>query len=188
MSEPADFAVYRLAQAARRAASRVVLSGEGGDELFAGYPKYTVATDDGGCQPGTRFSPRVGRGTCRPTTPRLRSRVHGSRLRVLVDPDPSDQFRTWFAPFSSRSARPSCGRSVPGPSVSDSGRRSDAIREMLLADLRNWLPDNLLERGDRMSMAASLELRPPLLDHRLAELAFRLASNVKVRSGTTKWV
>ena len=39
-----------------------------------------------------------------------------------------------------------------------------------------WLPDNLLERGDRMSMAASLELRPPFLDHRLVELAFRLPS------------
>ena len=46
---------------------------------------------------------------------------------------------------------------------------------MLFADLWSWLPDNLLERGDRMSMAASLELRPPLLDHRLVELAFRSA-------------
>jgi asparagine synthase (glutamine-hydrolysing) len=59
---------------------------------------------------------------------------------------------------------------------------------MLRHDVRHWLPDNLLERGDRMSMAASLELRPPLLDHRLVELAFRLPSSVKVRAGTTKWV
>ena len=59
---------------------------------------------------------------------------------------------------------------------------------MLRHDLRAWLPDNLLERGDRMSMAASLELRPPLLDHRLVELAFRLPSSVKVRDGVTKWV
>ncbi len=64
----------------------------------------------------------------------------------------------------------------------------DPVDRMLRHDLRHWLPDNLLERGDRMSMAASLELRPPLLDHRLVELAFRLPSSVKVRGGTTKWV
>ena len=59
---------------------------------------------------------------------------------------------------------------------------------MLAADCASWLPDNLLERGDRMSMAASVELRPPFLDHRLVELAFRLPSEVKIRDNTTKWV
>ena len=59
---------------------------------------------------------------------------------------------------------------------------------MLLRDLRGWLPDNLLERGDRMSMAASLELRPPFLDRDLVDLAFRLDSSSKVHRGTTKWV
>jgi asparagine synthase (glutamine-hydrolysing) len=59
---------------------------------------------------------------------------------------------------------------------------------MLYADTHGWLSDNLLERGDRMSMAASLELRPPFLDVRLIELAFRLPSSVKLRRGTTKWV
>lgn len=67
-------------------------------------------------------------------------------------------------------------------------RGGDLLRRMLVADLGSWLPDNLLERGDRMSMAASLELRPPFLDHRLVELAFTLPSSVKVRRGTTKWV
>ena len=60
-----------------------------------------------------------------------------------------------------------------------SGRRhrlggGDAVRRMLFADCHAWLADNLLERGDRMSMAASLELRPPFLDHQLVELAFSL--------------
>jgi asparagine synthase (glutamine-hydrolysing) len=59
---------------------------------------------------------------------------------------------------------------------------------MLYADAHTWLADNLLERGDRMSMAASVELRPPFLDHRLVELAFALPSKVKVRGWTTKWV
>jgi asparagine synthase (glutamine-hydrolysing) len=59
---------------------------------------------------------------------------------------------------------------------------------MARMDLASWLPDNLLERGDRMSMAASLELRPPFLDRRLVETAFRLPSRVKVRGGETKWI
>jgi asparagine synthase (glutamine-hydrolysing) len=59
---------------------------------------------------------------------------------------------------------------------------------MLFADCHAWLADNLLERGDRMSMAASLELRPPFLDHHLVELAFSLPSDVKLRNGVTKWV
>jgi asparagine synthase (glutamine-hydrolysing) len=66
--------------------------------------------------------------------------------------------------------------------------RGDSLRRMLYADTHTWLADNLLERGDRMSMAASLELRPPFLDHRLVELAFSLPSSVKVRRRQTKWI
>ena len=65
---------------------------------------------------------------------------------------------------------------------------ADPLDRKLRDDLRHWLPDTLLERADRMSMAASLELAVPLLDDRLAEVAFRLPSSVKVRAATTKWV
>src|SRR3954447_17004156 len=58
---------------------------------------------------------------------------------------------------------------------------------MLAADVSTWLPDNLLERGDRMSMAASLELRPPFLDVDVVELAFSLPPALKVRNGQGKW-
>jgi asparagine synthase (glutamine-hydrolysing) len=59
---------------------------------------------------------------------------------------------------------------------------------MLAADCGAWLADNLLERGDRMTMAASVELRPPFLDHRLVELGFSLPDAMKVRDGRGKWV
>lgn len=187
MSEPADFAVFRLAQAAREQVT-VVLSGEGGDELFAGYPKYRVAQAMAAASrlPGG-FRSGVGTAVDRLLPARLnRARIG---LRVWATPGIDDQYRTWFAPFSARE-RQALLRGVPtrATSVAASRGSRDAIRSMLLADLQSWLPDNLLERGDRMSMAASLELRPPLLDHRLAELAFRLPSDVKVRSGQTKWV
>ncbi len=187
MSEPADFAVYRLAQAAREQVS-VVLSGEGGDELFGGYPKYRVARAMAVASVlpgGARRA--IGDAVDRHLPARLAKARIG--LRVWATPDRDEQFRTWFAPFSARE-RSELLTGVPTRSsqVGRSGRGDDPVRAMLMADLGNWLPDNLLERGDRMSMAASLELRPPLLDHRLAELAFRLPSSMKVRAGQTKWV
>jgi len=97
--------------------------------------------------------------------------------------------RGWFAPLAASERTALIGRppahSALNPYLDG---RGDALTRMLYADVHTWLADNLLERGDRMSMAASPELRPPFLDHRLVELAFTLPSNVKVRGGTTKWV
>ena len=67
-------------------------------------------------------------------------------------------------------------------------RGDDPLERMLAFDCEGWLPDNLLERGDRMAMAASVEVRPPFLDHELVTLAFSLPSAMKVRHGQTKWV
>jgi len=64
----------------------------------------------------------------------------------------------------------------------------DHLRRMLYVDCHTWLADNLLERGDRMSMAASIENRPPFLDHELVELAFRIDSSMKVRGNSGKWI
>jgi asparagine synthase (glutamine-hydrolysing) len=74
------------------------------------------------------------------------------------------------------------------PDVSPLGRNDDIVRRMLRADCGTWLAENLLERGDRMTMSSSVELRPPFLDNDLVELAFSLPSEVKVRRGNTKWV
>ncbi|MCO5952331.1 asparagine synthase (glutamine-hydrolyzing) [Microbacterium yannicii] len=187
MSQPADFAVYRLAQAAREHVT-VVLSGEGGDELFAGYPKYEAAN---AMALASIIPGGLRRGLAGAVDGVLPSKLSRARigLRVWGAGDRDAQFRTWFAPFTERERSQLLnGVATRSTSLADASDGKDPIRAMLLADLRNWLPDNLLERGDRMSMATSLELRPPLLDHRLVELAFRLPSDVKVRSGQTKWV
>lgn len=194
VSQPADIAVFRLAQAAREQV-RVVLSGEGGDELFAGYPKHRAArlTDLLARAPGGVRAALVGA-----IEPHLGGRWARPRiaLRVLGEPTSQDRNLAWFAPFTGAERRRLL-RDLPrrpdrrgpiGRGWHDlDGHGVDPVRSMLVDDLGSWLPDNLLERGDRMSMAASLELRPPLLDHRLVELAFRLPSEFKVREGTTKW-
>jgi asparagine synthetase B (glutamine-hydrolysing) len=66
--------------------------------------------------------------------------------------------------------------------------QGDHLRRMLYVDCHTWLADNLLERGDRMSMAASIENRPPFLDHELVELAFRIDSSMKVKGKSGKWI
>ncbi|SDS07612.1 asparagine synthase (glutamine-hydrolysing) [Microterricola viridarii] len=184
MSEPADIAVFRLAEAARQHV-RVVLSGEGGDELFAGYPKYRAAAV---MSAAARLPAGVRAGAAGLVERRLPERYARQRiaLRVWGARTPSEQYRTWFAPFTA-SERRALLAGLPGRPLGGEGVGRDPIREMLVHDLGSWLPDNLLERGDRMSMAASLELRPPLLDHRLVELAFRIPSSYKVRDGNTKW-
>ena len=191
ISEPADIAVYRLAQTAGQSV-RVVLSGEGGDELFAGYSKYRAAR---AVSAVAVLPARLRARGVSALEHRLPASLGRARiaLRAAGADTSAEQYRTWFAPFTQQERRTLLG-SLPTRALSlgnnGSGRamNHDVIREMLLADLDGWLPDNLLERGDRMSMAASLELRPPLLDHRLVDLAFRLPSSVKVRGGTTKWV
>ncbi len=163
LSDPADIATFALARRAREHVG-VVLSGEGGDELFGGYSRYRLARLT---ERSTALPARMRSGLAGPLERRLDARhaaFTASERQCLLG----------TAPPSERRARPTRG--------------ADAVDRMLRHDLHSWLPDDLLERDDRMSMAASLPVRPALLDHRLAELAFRLPTSVKVRSGSTKWV
>ena len=184
LSEPADIAVFQLASMARQHV-KVVLSGEGSDELFAGYPKYRAAATANrlGALPNVVRQPAA----------RLIERglpVGQSKLRTAVrslsGSTRAERHRSWFAPFTEQERAQLLGR--PPRRAADPAEGLHVIDEMLRADLTAWLADNLLERGDRMSMAASLELRPPFLDPRLVELAFSLPPSVKVRDGVTKWV
>ena len=186
LSEPADIAVFRLAEAARTTV-RVILSGEGGDELFAGYPKYRAAR---AMQLASHLPADLRSSLAERLDTRLPARLARARiaLRVAAMRSAEDRYRTWFAPFTA-AERARLLTGVPSRrSAAPDTQDADVIRAMLLTDLWSWLPDNLLERGDRMSMAASLELRPPLLDHRLVELAFRMPSAFKLRHGSTKWL
>jgi asparagine synthase (glutamine-hydrolysing) len=185
LSEPADVAVFRLAELARRHV-KVVLSGEGSDELFAGYPKYRMhrLIDWSGLMPS--WARRCGVALAEPLAaghPRARIAV-----RALGAPDGEERLRAWFAPFTDdERARLGADVSHGQPDVM-AHAPSGLFERMLFFDTHSWLADNLLERGDRMSMAASLELRPPFLDHRLVELASTLPASAKLRHGTGKWV
>jgi asparagine synthase (glutamine-hydrolysing) len=183
LSEPADIAVHRLAAAAADHV-KVVLSGEGSDELFAGYPKHRWA----GVAAQVTSVPDVLRRPVASGLDRwLPRRLHRLRIaaRALGAAGHGDPGLAWFAPFTAEERRRLLGRTT---AIDSAAEGADALKRMLAADLMGWLPDNLLERGDRMTMAASIELRPPFLDADLVELALRLPSSVLLQGGTTKWL
>lgn len=186
MSEASDFAVYRLAEMAR-AHVKVVLSGEGSDELFAGYPKHRFAglTSAAGLVPyRLRRTTLSALEQCLP--PRLaRPRV---AVRALMERSEAQRMEAWFAPFLSREREALLGDFDDHDRYHASPRMTYPLSRMLAGDLTGWLPANLLERGDRMSMAASVEMRPPFLDTEVVDYAFSLPARMKVRSGTGKWV
>jgi asparagine synthase (glutamine-hydrolysing) len=187
ISEPADIAVFRLAEVARRSVT-VVLSGEGSDELFGGYPKHRFAkvTSLAGLVPASVRSAVLAAIERRLPPEAARLRI---ALRALAEPDETSRFRSWFSPFMTAERKALLMGSSRHPEASWLQEPDgDALRRMLMIDVQSWLPDNLLERGDRMSMAASLELRPPFLDRKMMELAFSLPSSLKVYKGTTKWL
>lgn len=187
VSEPADVAVARLAREASQHV-KVVLSGEGSDELFAGYPKYRYA----------RFvdlTSRLPAGLRRSVLGNLAENLpaSGRRLRTLLRvaslPTEAERTAAWFAPFPPFQREQLLPGGIPVlPEESRLGPGDDIVRRMLRADCGTWLAENLLERGDRMTMSSSVELRPPFLDNDLVELAFSLPSDIKVRRGNTKWV
>ena len=184
ISEPADIAVAQLAATARQHV-KVVLSGEGSDELFAGYPKHRFAG----------WSERVGLvpdGVRRPPLHALERMLPAGQRRLRTAAralgGPRGQVGDeWFAPFTAAERSRLLGPAGRPPAAAPAGH--SPLDRMLRRDCTGgWLADNLLERGDRMTMAASLELRPPFLDHRLVELAFHLPDRVKLRGRTGKWV
>jgi len=74
------------------------------------------------------------------------------------------------------------------PLVTDSAQDSGHINQFLYLDQHNYLVDDILNKCDRMSMAHSLEVRPPFLDHRIVEFAARLPETMKIRGGTLKFI
>jgi len=172
---------------------KMVLSGEGGDELFGGYARHV----------GQRAAPLV---DLLPAAMRAglfglaARRTSRRRLRNVFDAlsqrDPVDRIASWFPLLGEDLRRQVVSArlaAIDGPGPRDvfaaalaGAGTGDPLARMLYCDTRFWLPDLLLARADRMSMAASLELRVPLLDHHVVEFAASVPSSLKVRGLTRK--
>jgi asparagine synthase (glutamine-hydrolysing) len=203
LADPAALPTYLLSRFARQHI-KVALSGEGSDELFGGYPTY----------PGARLAeyylklPRfLRKGLIEPfesLLPVSSSAVPlGLFLRRFLahaERDPSERHQIWvamFAPgeleqlFSPAWKGPRPASSVifePLRRVLEGAEFDETVAGMLYLDFRLYLEDNLLVKIDRASMACSLELRTPFLDHRLVEFAAALPASMKVPRFQMKYI
>ncbi|MGH9378416.1 MAG: asparagine synthase (glutamine-hydrolyzing) [Terriglobia bacterium] len=181
VAEPTDVALYRLAQLAARSV-KVALAGEGGDEVFAGYSKYAADRWSGMI---SRIPRAITRGIVQALPYRLRRGQLA--LEALSVRGEAERLATWFGSFSGHEREALFSREFleqvdPGRPAkvfaSYFNKNRTPLKRMLYADLKIWLPDNLLLRGDQMTMAASLEERVPFLDHNLVELAAKIPDSM----------
>ena len=191
VAEPTDVALYRMSLKAAETV-KVVLAGEGSDELFAGYPKYAADRLAG----LVSAFPQEVTSTIVRWLPYRQRRVKLA-LEALAIPDEAERSATWFASFS-RQEREALFSSDFLAQVDlahpahvfaqylEQVRDRPPLKRMLYADLKIWLPDNLLLRGDQMTMAASIEERVPFLDHKLVELAARIPVRLLTQGFRTK--
>ncbi len=188
VSEPSDLGVYLISKMARQHV-KVILSGEGGDELFAGYPKYVV---DWLARYYHILPPAVRNSVIAPLLNQLpySMRKLKTAARVLSEPAPQ-RWLSWFGIFHDPLKEALLTNESKAQIDTDASRifrqwlnqhpQRDDLSAMLYLDTKIWLPDNLLMKGDKMTMAASLEARIPLLDDQLIEYAASIPSNVKVQ-------
>ncbi len=188
--------VWFLSRMSRRHVT-VALSGEGADELFGGYLTHQA---DRLVRPFRRMVPaglrRLMRGAMDRYLPvsdekisleyKLKRWLEGS----LLDPDEAHFF--WngtFSPEQLAQIRPGTNGNGLRRLVDELKMApNDVLQRYLTVDQNYYLPDDILYKTDRMSMAHSLEVRPPFLDHRIVEFAALLPQRLKIRGGTQKVV
>lgn len=191
VSEPSDIPIYLLSKEAGKTV-KMVLTGEGSDEILGGYPKHVFER----YRKYYQLIPRaLRRMLIEPAINALPYRYRRAKtaINTLGICNDEDRQPRWFGAIGyeeterllSLGALPTNVRSkIPF----DVEARNSALRRVLYFDQSSWLPDNLLERGDRMTMAASIEARMPFMDHELAEYVSRLPDNYRVRGRVTKWL
>ncbi|MFL6215164.1 MAG: asparagine synthase (glutamine-hydrolyzing) [Blastocatellia bacterium] len=172
----------------------VVLSGDGGDELFAGYERYLV---DRQRQKFERVPGFFRRNLMLPAARRLPSHVYGKNYLRNVSLDPGARYIDSISCFDeekkqhllSNDFRRSLARynstdkfiklfAAPGS--------HERLDHLLYLDSKTYLPGDILTKVDRMSMAHSIEAREPLLDYKLIEFAQRVPASLKLRGSETK--
>lgn len=198
--------VYRLAQEAARH-TKVLLTGDGGDELFAGYLHRHAQVDELwdriDRQPFSRF--RGARAGAAAERVRWRTPSMGELLRLRWRSLVVSRQRARDRSFNARRAlfNQAEKQALYTPGWRDLTRGAetltwlgttlpppdgDRLTRWQVHDVRTSLHDEMLTKVDRATMASGVEARPPLLDHRLVEMAVNLPAGLKLRDGAGKWI
>jgi len=187
VADPPAIPLYCLSELASQKVT-VALSGEGADEIFGGYPTYSrmLLFDHLNRLPLTGAA---GRAFAR-WAPAGKLRKNGAMLGQPLE----SRYRTALI-FSVEEI----GRLRPGELMNDDPygaldrvhsrcKHLDSLGRMSYIDLNTWMPSDLFLKADRLSMAYSLELRVPFLDHKLVEFAATLPVSLKIRRAVNKYL
>ncbi len=194
IAEPSDIPIYLLSCEAAKSV-KMVLTGEGSDEVLGGYPKHAYERFASSYQ----VLPRIMRNSWMPAfMQRLPYRFRRVKTAVanLGCEDWVERMPRWFGALNEEELRellqPSLHPYLHHHSVDayhfQCQRDNTSLRNILYFDQTSWLPDNLLERGDRMTMAASIESRMPFMDHQLIAYVSALPDHFRIRGLQGKWL
>ena len=192
--ESAAVALYQLSKLAKEHVT-VILSGEGGDEILAGYPLHQITPKVNKLHNFARFVPGFAKTplgkllannekklkyfdwVTTPVSERYQSisqdvtlgvkkKMYANEKMLESHQVTSDYYQELFAKMT----------------------QGTQLRKMTYSDIKSWLPDDLLVKADKMTMAASLELRVPMLDHKLMEYATALPDNYRLKDNQGKYM
>ena len=201
-ADSSQIPTHLVAQLARDHVT-VALSGDGGDELFAGYNRHVWAPR---VMTAMDRVPSLVRSTAARAVSAVDTKLWERAFDLLPGPElvrlPAEKLQKLAAVLPARTSgelyqtlrthwrEPQA--LVVGGSAGvrrfDELQDADFAQNMMFWDLTTYLPDDILTKVDRATMAVSLEARVPILDHRVVELAWSFPQDVKLRDGTAKWV
>jgi asparagine synthase (glutamine-hydrolysing) len=208
-SDPSQIPTILVSQLARKHVT-VCLTGDGGDEIFGGYNRHTWGDTVGNALHSLPRSLRkIGAAgmkslppdrwdslfrTCQPAIPaRWRLRMPGYKLHkvaaILESRDNAALYDRLSSHWLDSQEILQAFFEPRAPSFVDRPRRlRGTAEEMMYLDTIGYLPDDIMVKLDRATMAVGLEGRVPLLDHRVAEFAWRLPLNMRIRRRQGKWI
>jgi asparagine synthase (glutamine-hydrolysing) len=203
IADAAAIPTFLISQVARQHVT-VVLTGEGGDELFAGYARYygdaLFAKVD--ALPELARKPLAAAGALLPEMSEQRVVRYARRALRAAGQSRPERYQAWVTTFQpaerqalySPAWRASLNNTQfahPGAAVLHSSSANGAqtpLGALLHFDVLGWLPEDLLMKVDKMGMAASIEARTPYLDHKLFEYVAGMPDAMKLRGGTSKYL
>lgn len=193
-ADPSAIPTYMVSKLARDHVT-VALSGDGGDELFAGYTHYVVQ------ESRRAFSalPKALRaGVMRPLSYRLPHGAWGRNYLHNISLDPIDRYldslsyftgltrKTLYTPDFQRALGRTDGVARSFREYASHVKTNEPLDQLLYIDGKTYLPGDILTKVDRMSMATSLEVRVPLLDHKLIDFVTKVPAPLKLAGTETK--
>jgi len=192
---------YRVCELAREKVT-VALSGDGADEAFAGYRRHLFHLGEDRLRSALPEKVRSGLGTLGDHWPKLDWAPRPLRAKTTLQAigrSPEEAYAGAVGVtgqgIRNRLYTPLARQALQGHRAEDryiaamrAAPGRDALDRAQYADLKIWLPGDILTKVDRTSMAVSLEAREPLLDHRLIEFAARLPRSMRIRGQTGKWL